>query len=261
MRELERVRIALAAQLVQQRAAGIRQAQHARRLVKGLARRVVHRLAQQRIDAVIVHAHDVRMAAGGHQADKRRLQVPVRDVVRADVALDVVDRDERLARRVRQRLRRGDADEQRAHQARAVGYGDGVHVRKGHVCLFEALVHDRVHALHMLAGGDLRHHAAVHRVQRNLRGDDRGDDLPAVADDRRRRLVAAGFNRQDRRVAALAEPFRLRPGTLFVIHARSPLSGPCPLPLPKSLPKRSSSVLVARFFTQLPSDAGGSCSG
>ena len=100
VRQLERVRVALAAQLIQQRAARIRQAEHTRGLVKRLARSVVHRLSQQRVHAVVLHAHDVRMAARGDQAHKRRLKVLVREVVGAHVAFDVVDRDERLVRSI-----------------------------------------------------------------------------------------------------------------------------------------------------------------
>ena len=142
----------------------------------------------------------------------------MRDIVRTHVALDVVDRDQRLVCRIGQRLGRAHADEQRAHQARAIGHSNRIDVRQGHVRLLQAFIHHRIDALHVLARGNLRHHAAVHRMQRNLRRNDRGDDLAAVADDRRRRLVTAGFNRKDGRMAAFLQARDLFFYALFVVH-------------------------------------------
>jgi hypothetical protein len=47
------------------------------------------------------------------------------------------------------------------------------------------------------AGGELGDDAAMGGVERDLRGDDRGDDLPPVAEDRGRGLVAAGLDGQE----------------------------------------------------------------
>jgi hypothetical protein len=47
------------------------------------------------------------------------------------------------------------------------------------------------------ACGELGDDATVRRVERDLRGDDRGDDLAPVAEDRGRGLVAAGLDGEE----------------------------------------------------------------
>ena len=127
--------IALLGQLVQQRAARVGQMQHARSLVKGLARRVILRAAQQPVYAVILHHQDMAVPAAGHQADKGRGQLRMRKVIGADVPLDVIDRNQRLIRRIGQRLGAAHARQQRAYQTGAVGDADGVHIAQLHTGL------------------------------------------------------------------------------------------------------------------------------
>ena len=61
------------------------------------------------------------MPAAREQAEKRRLEVGRLEVERGDVAVQVVDRDERQSPPPREPLRGGEPDEQRADQARARG--------------------------------------------------------------------------------------------------------------------------------------------
>ena len=63
------------------------------------------------------------MAAGGDQADEGRVERDRLQPQAGDVAGEVVDHHQRLAGRVGERLGRGDADQQRADQARALGDG------------------------------------------------------------------------------------------------------------------------------------------
>ena len=56
---------------------------------------------------------------------------------------------------------------------------------------------DRLYLQEVLAGGELRHHAPVARVDRDLRGDDVREHAPAVFDDRGGGLVAGAFDSED----------------------------------------------------------------
>ena len=85
---------------------------------------------------MVAHLDEERVAARHDQRDereRRRLALRLARVeqpARVDVALEVVDRDERLAVRPGERLGEVDADEQRAREARAVGDRDGVDVAR-----------------------------------------------------------------------------------------------------------------------------------
>ena len=92
------------------------------------------------------------------------------------MALQVVDGRQRQPARGGQALRGGDADEQRADQARALGDGDQLGVVERGAGAREGVVDDRVDELEVVAAGDLRHDAAVAVVDA-LGGDDVGADL------------------------------------------------------------------------------------
>ena len=114
----------------------------------------------------------------------------MRDVVGADMPLDMMHRHQRQSGRKRQRLGAADADQQRADQPRPIGHGNGVYLRQGQIRLLQRARHHRVHRLHMLARGNLRHDPAVKRVRFHLRGHHIGQDASSVFDHRRRGLVA-----------------------------------------------------------------------
>ena len=67
--------LALVGELVHRRAAGVGKAEHARGLVKALARRIVTRRAEERKVRVVAHVDDERVAAGHAQRQKRRLKL------------------------------------------------------------------------------------------------------------------------------------------------------------------------------------------
>ena len=113
------------------RAAGIAEPEQPRRLVEGLAGGVVERLAEQRVALVVADAGEQRVAAAGDQAEEGRLQRLGLEEVGGDVALQVVDRDQRQPARGGDRLGGADPDQQRADQARPGGGGDGVDVVQG----------------------------------------------------------------------------------------------------------------------------------
>ena len=103
---------------------GIAEPEHARDLVEGLAGGVVEGLAEHLVAVVVAHRGEQGVAAAGDQAEERRLERLGLEEVGGDVALQVVDRDQRQPPRRGDRLRGADADQQRPDQARAGGDRD-----------------------------------------------------------------------------------------------------------------------------------------
>jgi len=130
--------------------------------------------------------------AQAHEGQARRLGValaaPHED--RQEVTDEVVDADERLARPPRETLRGLHADEQRAHQARPVRDGDGVHVCEPHPRAVQGAAHDRTDVAQVVARRKLGHDAAVGCVDAHLRVHDVGEHAARVVDQRCTRLVA-----------------------------------------------------------------------
>jgi hypothetical protein len=130
----------------------------------------------------------------------------------------MVDRDQRQPERPGQRLRRGEAHEQRADQPRALGDCDPLDVLELRARLVERLPDDRGHELQVPARCDLGHDAAVLRVEVSLRGDDVREDRTVPADERGRGLVAGGLEAEDQALAGS------RTGSRHMISASSRLS-------------------------------------
>src|SRR6185369_237132 len=107
-------------------AAGVAQPEKARALVEGLARSVVQRRPQNGEALALAHIEDQRVPATCEQAEKRRIDVLWLEVERRDVPVQVVHWDQRQAARPGDRLRRGDADEQSADEARPASDRNGV---------------------------------------------------------------------------------------------------------------------------------------
>ena len=187
---------ALLRQLVHRLAAGIGHPEHTRGLVEAFARRVVARRADENKVGIIPHVHEQRVAAGHAQRQERRLQLRERQIIRGDVAADMMHRNERHAQRVGDGLGEAQPHQNRADQARRVGDRHRVDVPLRHARVRERLVRQRGNGLDVLARGDLRHHAAVERVHIRLRRDGVREHAPPVLDDRHRGLVAGGFKSQ-----------------------------------------------------------------
>ena len=108
--------------------AGIGQAQRPGHLVKGLAGGVVHRVAEDVVMGVVLYLHDVAVSAGRHKAEEGRLQLRVGQVEGCNVAPQMVDRHQRLARRVGEALGKVDAHQNCADEAGREGDSHGVHI-------------------------------------------------------------------------------------------------------------------------------------
>ena len=129
--------------------------------------------------------------------ESKDLRFPLVQQHRVNVPFEMIDGDQRQPLRKGQSLGVGDAHQQRSGQSRAAGHGDGVQIVKRDIGLGQRRAHHRDNGAQMLAAGQLRHHAAIARVGRNLRGDDRGERARAALDHGRGGLVAGGFNAED----------------------------------------------------------------
>ena len=165
------------------------------------------------------------MAAARQQAQERRLDRVGPEEEGRDVAVQVVDRRQRQAARPGERLRRGDADEERADKARALRDRDRVDVVERRPRFAERLAHDRDDELEMSPRRDLGHDAAIARVQLGLRGDDVRADLPCLGHERRRGLVARRLQAEDHPASACsASAVWSGTGSRHMIRASSRLS-------------------------------------
>ena len=96
---------------------------------------------------MVEHVDEHGVAAGDDQRDRRRGGLGVLQEVGVDVGLQVVHTDQGYFQEGRQRLGRGDADDQRPHQPGADRDRDGVQVPEGHVRLPEHFGESRVDRL------------------------------------------------------------------------------------------------------------------
>ena len=220
-RKRERLGVALAREAVDRRAAGIAEPEQSRALVERLAGRVVERRAEDVPLRMVVHVQQQRVPAAREQAEERRLERLGLEEERRDVAVQVVDRDERQPARPGERLRGLHADEQRADQAGPARDRDGVDVVERRACFRERLADDGRRELEVPARRDLRHDAAVTRVQLRLRRDDVRANESVFGHDGTRGLVAGRLEREDHASPSEAD---CSPGSRHMISASSRLS-------------------------------------
>ena len=193
-READVARVAARRQLVELPAARVAEAEQPGAFVEGLAGRVVHGPGGDAVAHALLDDGQQRVPAAGDEAHEGRFDA--QRVVRGDVPLEVVHRDQGQSAAVGERLRRRQADEQGADQARALGRGDGAEVVPAHAGLGHGLSDDLVDELGVATRRHLRHHAAELGVQLVLRGDDRREDL-GPAHDRGAGVVAGGLHGED----------------------------------------------------------------
>ncbi len=117
--------------------------------------------------------------------------------------MQMVHRDERQPPRPGERLRGGDADEQRADQPRPCRHGHRFDARQVGACLRERRGDDGDDELEVATTRDLGNDAAEAGVQIGLRGDDVGEDLAVAGDECGRGLVARRLEAEDHTRASL----------------------------------------------------------
>ena len=135
------------------------------------------------------------MAAGDDERDRgMRNRFFTLEIDGADMAFEVVDRDERYASGVSDRFRERHSDDKRADEPRSLGHGESVDVRKPERCVFERAIDDRSDRLQMLPGRELGYDAAKGSVNVVLRCDHVRENATTVFDDGRRSLVARALD-------------------------------------------------------------------
>ncbi len=141
--------------------------------------------------------------------------------------MDMVHRDQGYSPAPRNRLRGLDAHEQGAYETWPDGDCHGRQLPKRDPTLPARLGDHGSQPLHVGATRDLRDHAAIPLMNRILRVNDGGEDLPFAGENRGARVVARGFDskkrgssRKDRRTGtsgrghcSLNAPHRGSPGS------------------------------------------------
>ena len=117
---------------------------------------------------------------------------------------------QRLAVHERDGLGHLHAHEQRAHEAGPLGHRHRVQVGVAEPRLRHGPRDHRADVLDVVSRRQLRHHAAVRRVDLGLRGDHVGEDAAAVLHHRRRRLVAGRLDGQHASPGPCQPPQALR---------------------------------------------------
>ena len=139
--------------------------------------------------------------------------------------VQVVDRGQRRAVHRRQRLGRGDADEESRDQPGAARHADQLDLRQLRTGPEEGVLDDSPDQLEVVTGGDLRHDSAV-AVVNPLRGDYVRADLALRRDDGRAGVVAARLQGQDHDASDAVPRARATSALAFrhMISASSPVS-------------------------------------
>ena len=171
----------------------IAEADKLRGLVEGLTDGIVPRRPEPHIIADAAHRDDLGVPPGGEEQaiGKRRA---VGEPRRKRMRLEVIDGEERRLAHERNRLRRGEADDDAADQPGAGRRRDAVDVGKAARGLAHRGRDDDVEHLDMGARRDLRNHAAERRMLLDLRqhhvGQDGSAPVRGALDDRRRGFIA-----------------------------------------------------------------------
>ena len=128
------------------------------------------------------------------------LRVLVVQEVRVEVTLEVVHPDERNAEYGGDRLRLGDADEERPDQARSDRRSDRIDIPEREVCIAKRLADSGGQCLDVGARRDLGNDAAVLAVEIDLADDHVAEDVAPALDHGRGGFVARRLDRENERV-------------------------------------------------------------
>ena len=191
--EMETLRIAQFGEPVDDRAAGIAQAHHLGAFVEGLPDGVVDGLAEDLELKRAVDPDDLGIAAGNQQAEVREGRLPVLgafllDEIGEDMALQMVDHDDRFVQRDAERLGEGRADQQGSQQAGTAGESDRRQISRSDAGLGESLADNRYNVRFMGTGSQFGHDAP--EVLVHLLARDHVRQQKTVADDGSRGVIA-----------------------------------------------------------------------
>ena len=183
----------LLGQLVHGRAAGVGKSQHSGRLVKAFPRRIVPGRTQNFQIRIIPDVHDHGVAPGDGQCQEGWLQLREGQIVGGDMAPDMVHRDQRHPKAVGHGFGKAQAHQYSPDETGGVGDGHGVNVLPGAAGVRQGFFCQGRDHFNMLAGGQLRYHAAIQSVEVRLRCNGIGQHPPSVLHHCHGGLVAGGF--------------------------------------------------------------------
>ena len=163
-RKREARRITLGREPLDRRAARIREAQERRDLVERLAGRIVAGCAQQAVAPPGGNVEQQGVTSRHEQRDEWRCQVRVLHERGEEVSFHVMHADQLAVAGVGQRLGEYHADQERPHEPRSLGHGDGVHGAPADASLGECAVHHGRQRRQMGPARELRDHAPEHPV-------------------------------------------------------------------------------------------------
>ena len=135
-REVDSMRISLFCQLIDLWPARIAESDGTGYLIEGFSCRVVSRSSKDFKGAIVFYNHKMGMASGDDFTQERRLQIRVFDIVRRDVAFNMVNADQRFLFRIGDRFCLCHADEKCADKARAVRNTDRIDIIQSDIGFF-----------------------------------------------------------------------------------------------------------------------------
>ena len=186
--------IALFAQPIQRRAAGIRQTQHATDFVKGFAGCIIPGSAHHFHMGVVDHIQNDGMSARSHQRRHGRLQFGEGDVIGCHMAANMMHRHEGLVQRQRSGLGKVGTHQKCSDQTGSTGGCHRINIGQLDSRLLDGLFRHQRDLFHVLAAGDFGHHTAVKGMHIGLRIDHIGEDFPPVPGDGAGRLITGTFH-------------------------------------------------------------------
>jgi len=165
--------------------------------VMSLAGGIVDRRGEAAIARDPLDQQQLAMAAGHEQQQIGEGEIGIGQPRAERMPLQMVDRDQRLADRMRQRLAGDEADHDAADQAGAGGGGDRVDRIETQPGIGERATDERFERLDMRARGDFGDDAAERRMRRLLPGEAVAEHAPVAGHERGGGLVAGGFEAED----------------------------------------------------------------
>ena len=135
--------------------------------------------------------------AGGHQGRQRRPELREGHIIGRHMSPDVMHRDKGHVQGQGYPLGKVCPHQKRADEPRGAGGRHGIQLASGDARLLQRLLGHQRDLFDVLAGCDLRHHAAIEGVHIRLGIDHVGQDLSPVPGDGAGRLVTGAFDSQD----------------------------------------------------------------
>ena len=165
---------------IEQRSPRIAQPHGPGNLVKCFAGGIITRPCQNPILSIVLDQDNMAVSARHHQANERRFQVRISQIVSRYMTANMVHADQRFTGNQRESLGGCQPDQQCADKPRPLSRGQHINLLERHASLDQRLVNHRQNRLKMHARSDLRNDAAELAVKIRLRRDDVGQDDAAI---------------------------------------------------------------------------------